>query len=63
MIILIAVFSFWILKDLRIIGGIFSTIFNVLFPFILGGIIAFILNIPMKKIECFLKNKRKIKIV
>lgn len=57
--ILVGVFSFWVLNNLGIIRGIFSTIFNVLLPFILGGAIAFILNIPMRKIESILKKKIK----
>lgn len=57
--ILIGVFSYWILNNLSIIGRVLSIIFNVLFPFILGGAIAFILNIPMKKIEKFLRKKIK----
>lgn len=57
--IFIAVFSFWGLNNLKIIGEFLSTIFSVLLPFILGSIIAFILNIPMKKIELFLKKKIK----
>ena len=57
--ILIAVFSYWGLNNLNAIAKLLKTIFNVLFPFILGGVIAFILNIPMSKIENSLKKKIK----
>lgn len=57
--ILIGVLSYWGLNNLDIFGGIISTVFSVLLPFILGGVIAFILNIPMTKIESLLKKKIK----
>lgn len=59
--ILIGVFSYWILNNLSIIGNTLKSIYTVFLPFILGGIIAFILNIPTTKIENFLlkHNKQK----
>lgn len=57
--ILIAVFSYWGLNNLNLLGDILKTIYNVLLPFILGGIIAFILNIPATKIENFLLKHSK----
>lgn len=58
--ILIAVFSYWGLNNLELLGNILTTVYNVFLPFILGGIIAFILNIPATKIETFLiKNSKK----
>lgn len=55
--ILIGVFAYWGLNNLNIIFNILVKVFNVLLPFILGGALAFILNIPMKNIENFLKRK------
>ena len=55
--ILIAILSYWAINNISVISGVVSKIFSVLYPFILGGIIAFILNIPMTKIENSL-NKR-----
>lgn len=55
--ILIAVLSYWTVNNTNIIIGILTKILKVLWPFILGAIIAFILNIPMSKIETAL-NKR-----
>lgn len=49
---------FWLLDSIPTIWGIISHILNLLFPFILGGVIAFILNIPMTKIENFIKSKQ-----
>jgi len=57
--VLIGVFSFWGLNNIFVIGNIVSKIYKVLFPFILGGIITFVLNIPMTKIENKLKKKIK----
>ena len=57
--ILVAVSSFWIVNNFDVIFGLVGTIFKVLLPFILGGVIAFILNIPMSKIENALSKKIK----
>lgn len=59
--VLIGVLSYWLLNHFYIFFNIISTIFKVLSPFILGGVIAFILNIPMSKIESLLKEKTNIK--
>lgn len=55
--ILIAVMSYWGINNLSFLFSIFKKIFNVLSPFILGGVLAFILNIPMTKIENGIKKK------
>lgn len=57
--ILIGIFSYWGLNNLDLLWNIIKTIYKVLEPFILGGIIAFILNIPATKIENFLKKHTK----
>lgn len=59
--ILIAVISYWGVNNLDIIVGIVNKFFNVLSPFILGGVLAFILNIPMTKIEDFIKRRVKVR--
>ena len=55
--VIITALSFWTVNNLEIISNFINKLFNVFFPFILGGIIAYILNIPMTKIE---KSLRKI---
>lgn len=50
---------FWLLDSIPKITSFFFQVLNLLFPFILGGVIAFILNIPMTKIENFIKSKQK----
>lgn len=55
--VLIGVFSFWGLNNLEFIWGILKIIIKVMLPFIIGGVIAFILNIPMTKIENILSKK------
>ena len=37
---------FWLLSNISVITNFISHFINLLFPFILGGILAFILNIP-----------------
>ena len=59
MLIIVGIGFFWLLNNLFIIGDFIGNIFNLLFPFIFGGILAFILNIPMTKIENFIKSKQK----
>ena len=56
--IIVTALSFWTVNNLEIISSFLNKLFNVFFPFILGGVIAYILNIPMTKIE---KSLRKIK--
>lgn len=52
-----------ILQNLSMFKLIFDKFIDILFPFIVGGIIAFIVNIPMKwfesKIFCSKKKKKK----
>lgn len=50
---------FWALTNLPIIFGFISHLLHLLYPFILGAVIAFILNIPMTKIENFIKKHQK----
>lgn len=54
--IIIASLCLWTVNNFEIIGNIISLIINVLLPFIIGGVLAFILNLPMKKIEKLLKK-------
>ena len=60
--ILIAVFSYWSLNNLDSLLAIIKTIFTVFLPFLLGGAIAFTLNIPVTKIESYLKKHSKNKL-
>lgn len=50
---------FWVLNNLTVIFAFISHFLHLLYPFILGAIIAFILNIPMTKIEKFIKKHQK----
>lgn len=60
-IVIIGMLVYWLLNNLSIITNIFGNILNILSPFILGGVIAFILNIPMNFFERkFSKGKKKI---
>lgn len=58
-VILIGIGSFFLVNNLQVVGNVFKKLIDVLYPFILGGIFAFILNIPMTRIEKFLNKKIK----
>ncbi len=58
-IIFFAIFLFWISNNFLIVLNIFKKVFDILLPFIIGGCLAFIINIPMASIEKkMLKPKR-----
>ena len=50
-IILIAILFYWILQNVFVAINFFSKIIDILFPFIVGACIAFIINIPMQFFE------------
>lgn len=50
---------YWILNNLDGVGNFIDRLFGLLFPFILGAVLAFILNIPMSKIEKIIKKRQK----
>ena len=64
--IVIAAFTFWGINNFSEVTHLLGTIYNVFFPFILGGILAFILNVVMVVLESKLKkvikkdNKQKL---
>lgn len=60
-IVLIAIFAYWLLNNLSVIGKVVGNLMHILFPFILGAVLAFIFNIPMSYFEKFFKNRRKSK--
>lgn len=69
-VVLVGIFTYWGLNNLTIIGKVLGRIISVFMPFILGGAIAFVLNIPMSKIEKALnklgkgrKGKKAIRII
>lgn len=55
--------AYLVVNNIPDIINIFKTIIGVLMPFIIGGVIAYILNIPMTKIETLLSKKIKKKSV
>ena len=57
--ILIGIISYWAIHNLGVIEEFLLKIGNILLPFILGAVIAFVLNIPMTKIEEFFHKKIK----
>ncbi len=65
-IISIALVGFWIVNNLQIIGNLISNFIKILFPFILGGCLAYLLNIPMSFFENHnkkMKNKKLLRIL
>ena len=61
LLILIFVVSFWGIHHLDVLLRFFNKIYFVFLPFILGGVLAFILNILVNKIETFLCKRVKIR--
>ena len=57
--VLIAIIAYWSLFNIDKFIDLFKTMYTVFEPFIIGGIIAFILNIPATKIENYLKKHSK----
>ncbi len=61
--IVVALIGYWIINNLNTVGNILGIIFTILFPFVLGGCLAFLLNIPMtffeRKLSNLHKNKKK----
>lgn len=53
---------FWFLNEAGKVSAVFSYIWNVISPFVYGGGIAFILNVPMRSIERRLKGIRSDKL-
>lgn len=70
----ILIIIYWGINNINLIGNIINKIISIIFPFILGGALAFILNIPMtffekkllnikRKKKVFFKNKKVVRIV
>lgn len=56
----VAIIGYWAINNLNIVGNLLSNILNIIFPFVLGGCLAFILNLPMSFFEKkLLKPKNK----
>lgn len=51
LIITFAILLYWGVEHLEAILGVIGKILGIVFPFLLGGAIAFVLNVPMKNIE------------
>lgn len=56
--IIVILIGYWIANNLSVLVDFFKLIGNILSPFILGGCLAFILNIPMSFFE---KNYQKLR--
>ena len=57
LIVIIGILSYWCLNNLSVIFGVVSKLISVIMPFIVGFVIAYILNIPMKNFESILEKK------
>ena len=51
------IFVYWLLHETERVRGFFGAISDLLAPFAVGGILAFILNVPMRAIENSLLKK------
>lgn len=50
---------YWALTNFDVVGKLFTTLWGLVFPFVLGLIIAFLLNIPMCAIENLIFKERR----
>ncbi len=51
----------WLLNNVSNLGVLFSGVWKLLAPFAIGGMIAFVMNLPMTKIETLLIGKKTLK--
>lgn len=72
--IIASIIVYWGINNLNVIGSFISKIMQIIFPFVLGGALAFILNIPMSFFErklskikygkkALLKNKKLLRTI
>ena len=54
-----AVVLYWLLNHFSVVTGAIGSLLSLFSPFILGGALAFIINVPMAAIERKLKLKKK----
>ena len=59
MFLIIGIVAYLMISNFEIIVSLISKLYNAMFPFILGIVLAFILNIPMMKIETLINNLQK----
>ncbi len=60
--ILFAAILFYLgVQNIAVIAGAISNLFSLIFPFILGAMVAFVINVPMSKIEYTLFKDREVK--
>ena len=52
-----AILLYWMLNETDRVRGFFQSVSDIFAPFIFGGILAFILNVPMRVIEGRLLRK------
>lgn len=50
---------YWLLQNLGVVWGFLGSAFKLLSPFLLGAVVAFVLNLPMHSIEKHLPSKMK----
>lgn len=55
LVITFAILLYWGVEHLEAIFGVLGKLLSIVFPFLLGGAIAFVLNVPMKNIERLLE--------
>ena len=58
---LLLILAYWAINNINLVNGYLSAIFGLFMPFIIGGVIAFIINVPMSKIEKYLFKSKKYK--
>lgn len=55
----VLVVLYWALNNFSVIFSVFSKVLSLIMPFLVGGVIAFIMNVPMKIIERHILKSEK----
>lgn len=50
--VIVCIVVYWLLHETERVTGVVKGIYNLISPFVLGAALAFILNVPMRAIEC-----------
>lgn len=53
------IFVYWVLHETERLSAVFGYLADILFPFVLGAALAFILNVPMRALEVALEDIKK----
>lgn len=53
---------YWVLSDFAKVKSVFDVVYNIMAPFIVGAVIAFVVNVPMRTFERWMKGVKNEKL-